>query len=113
MNIITTSKTLNGVELYRMTKNAGIRKMKEAVGTALHVSAWVIYNDTNNADETKEILSILDSDTGIVFATNSPTFIRAFREILDILSSCGEQLEYLQVIGGTSKAGRSYVTAAL
>lgn len=113
MTIKETSKQLSGVEMYRMTKNAGIRKMKEATGTALHVGAWVLYEDTNTEGNTREILSILDSDSDTVFATNSPTFIRAFREILEILTSCGEQLEYLQVIGGTSKAGRSFVTAAL
>ena len=99
--------------MYRMTKNAGIRKMKEAVGTALHVGTWVIYEDSNNEGTVREILSILDIDSDTVVATNSPTFIRAFREILSILTSCNEQLEYLQVIGGTSKSGRSFVTAAL
>ena len=112
MNIIKTSREMNSVERYRMTKNPSIQKMRDIVGVTIQVIDWVMYLDTNQKGEEHEILSIRDAG-GEVYATNSATFIRSFFEILDILSGAGEKLDTLVIVQGTSKAGRPFITCAL
>lgn len=113
MKIIAQSQEMNGKDLYRMTKNAAIQKMREAANSTLKVECWVRYEDEDSKGNVREIVSIREAGTGIVYATNSPTFIRAFVEILGILEGCGEKLDELEVIEGTSKGGRSFITCGL
>lgn len=112
MNILKKSAEMSAADLYRMTKNASIVQMKNAIGTVLNVTAWVIYEDTNQKGETNTITTIRDED-GTVYATSSPTFLRAFTEILEIYEGSGEQLTSLMVVPGTSKAGRQFITCAI
>lgn len=112
MRIIETSTTMTAVELYKMTKNPSILKMREIAGAVINVTAWCFYEDENQKGELQQILSIKDAG-GEVYATNSPTFIRSFREIIEILNAAGETLDKLEVIQGTSKNGRPFITCAL
>lgn len=113
MKILETSKpNMTAIEIYKMTKNPSIQKMRDICGASIQITDWVHYEDENQKGEVHAILSIRDAG-GEVYATNSPTFIRSFFEIRDILSSCGEPLEHLEIIQGTSKNGRPFVTCAL
>ena len=109
MNIIVANKELNKEEQYFLTKSQDVQKMKEAVGSVLELESWCIYTDHNADGEEVELFAMrtVDNET---FATNSMTFIRAFREILDIFEP--EEVIKLKVMDGVSKNGRTFVTCA-
>lgn len=109
MEIIATNKELTKEEKYFLTKAQDVQKMTEAVGQTLDLEAWAIYKDHNSDGEEVELFSMLTED-GDKFATNSQTFISAFREILDIFEP--EEIKRIKVMDGTSKNNRTYVTCA-
>lgn len=110
MTITKISKELNKKELYKMTMDAGIKKMKDYVGSSIDVYAYCIYTDFNSKDEKDvEVLSVMDTD-GSVFATNSATFKKDFLNIVTLMD--GEDFS-VGVTSGTSKAGREFITCTL
>ena len=109
MNIIAANKELSKEEIYFLTKAQDVQKMTDAVGSTFDVQAWAIYKDHNSDGEEVELFSMRTVD-GETFATNSPTFIRAFREILDIFDF--EEITRIKVMDGVSKNNRSFVTCA-
>lgn len=110
MTITKISKELNKKELYKMTMDAGIKKMKDYVGSSIDVYAYCIYTDFNSKDNKEvEVLSVMDTD-GSVFATNSATFKKDFLNIATLME--GEDFS-VGVISGTSKAGREFITCIL
>ena len=53
------------------------------------------------------VLSIMD-DQGVIYSTNSPTFIREFSDAYDVFGA--EDIHHVEIVGGKSKAGRNYIT---
>lgn len=104
MKIIESTADLSKRDLYELTLSPKIKKMGEAVGLVLQVSAYAIYEDQDT-----EILSIRGDDS-TVYATNSATATREFRRILDLME--GEVFN-VEIMKGTSKAGREFITLAL
>lgn len=113
MNIIMKSSELTVMEQYQLTKSPKIQRMREAEGQRLEVCKWCVYEDTDSRGEVKEILSIMTPE-GEVFATNSDTFKRDFKDITDMLHEAGMDgtVFTIEVITGTSKAGRTFYTCA-
>lgn len=109
MEFIATNKELTKEEKYFLTKAQDVQKMTEAVDQILDLSAWAIYKDTNADGKEVELFAMLTED-GDKFATNSATFIGAFREILDIFEPA--EVKRLKVMSGTSKNNRTYITCA-
>lgn len=109
MEILISNKDLTKEEKYFLTKAQDVQKMTEAVGQTLDLKAWAIYTDHNSDGEEVELFAMLTED-GDKFATNSSTFIAAFREILDIFEP--EEVKRLKVMDGVSKNNRTYVTCA-
>ena len=110
MEIIKTkSSELTKIEMYKMTHSPAIRKMKDVVGSNIDVIKFLMYKDMNARNEEVEILSIMDND-GTVYATNSASFKKEFELIEEIMD--GEPFS-IEVISGTSKAGRTFITCAL
>lgn len=109
MELITTNKELTKQEIYFLTKAQDVMKMKDAVDSTVEVAAWAIYKDTNAEGEEVELFSMRTVD-GETYATNSETFIRAFRDILDIFAP--EEITKLKIMSGTSKNNRQFVTCA-
>ena len=109
MQVLEQNKELTKEELYFLTKAQDVQKMAEAVDSVLTLTAWCIYLDHNSDGEEVELFSMRTED-GETFATNSPTFIKAFREILDIFSP--DEVKRLKVMNGTSKNNRTFVTCA-
>lgn len=107
MQVLEQNKELTKEELYFLTKAQDVQKMAEAVDSILDLTAWCIYLDHNSDGEEVELFSMRTTD-GETFATNSSTFIRAFREILDIFSP--EEVKRLKVMNGVSKNNRTFVT---
>ena len=109
MEILISNKDLTKEEKYFLTKAQDVQKMTEAVDQTLDLKAWAIYTDHNSDGEEVELFAMLTED-GDKFATNSSTFIAAFREILDIFEP--EEVKRLKVMSGVSKNNRTYVTCA-
>ena len=109
MDIITANKELTKQEIYFLTKAQDVMKMKDAVDSVVELSAWVIYIDVNADGEEVELFSMRTVD-GETYATNSATFIKAFRDILDVFTP--EEVTKLKIMSGTSKNNRQFVTCA-
>lgn len=109
MEIIITNKELTKQEIYFLTKAQDVMKMKDAVDSVVELSAWVIYTDVNADGEEVELFSMRTVD-GETYATNSSTFIKAFRDILDVFTP--EEVTKLKIMSGTSKNNRQFVTCA-
>ena len=109
MEFLATNKELTKEEKYFLTKAQDVQKMTEAVDQTLDLVAWAIYTDHNSDGEEVELFS-MRTDENETFATNSPTFIRAFREILDIFQP--EEVKRIKVMNGVSKNNRTFVTCA-
>ena len=109
MELIITNKELTKQEIYFLTKAQDVMKMKDAVDSTVELAAWAIYTDTNADGQEVELFSMRTVD-GETYATNSETFIRAFRDILDIFAP--EEITKLKIMSGTSKNNRQFVTCA-
>lgn len=109
MEILVTNKELTKQELYFLTKAQDTQKMTEAADQTMELSAWAIYKD-HNADGEEVELFAMRTVEGESYATNSQTFISAFRDILDIFPP--EEVTRLKVFSGTSKNNRTYITCA-
>ena len=89
----------------------GVKKISDVTGQVIEIAAWLKYADldhTSGEEEPKEqvILSLLSTD-GESFATNSPTFIGDFDKMISLFEG---DLQKVEVISGTSKNGRQFVT---
>ena len=109
MELIRTNKELSKKEIYFLTKAQDTQKMTEAADQTLELSAWAIYTD-HNADGEEVELFAMRTVEGETYATNSQTFISAFRDILDVFDA--EEITKLKVMTGTSKNNRTYITCA-
>lgn len=109
MQVVVANKELSKEELYFLTKAQDVQKMAEAADQTFNLVAWCIYLDHNADGEEVELFS-MRTDENETYATNSPTFIRAFREILDIFQP--EEVKKIKVMNGVSKNNRTFVTCA-
>lgn len=104
-----TSKELTKKEVYQMTMSPKIQKISDNKGVVIDVAVYCFYSDEKADGKRVDILSVMDAD-GSIYATNSPTFRDDFERICEIMD--GEDFS-IEVISGTSKAGREFVTCAL
>jgi hypothetical protein len=109
MELLKTNKELSKKEIYFLTKTQDAQKMTEAADQELELTSWAIYKD-HNADGEEVELFAMRTVEGETFATNSPTFISAFRDILDVFEP--EEITKIKVMTGTSKNNRTYITCA-
>lgn len=110
MHIIKTfPHELSNKKLYQLTMSPKTRNMKSAKGSVLAIEAFCKYEDTDNNGEIRTVLSVLTPD-GEIFATNSPTFHEDFDRMAELFGDSG--VTAIEVIGGTSKAGREFITCA-
>lgn len=110
MEIITkSSNELTMKQMYDLTKSPEIQKLSDNEGALVQVDAWALYKDTDKDGNTREILSILDSEVGAI-ATNSVTFIRDFMEITEMCLDCDAEVHHIKISSGMSKAGRKFYT---
>ena len=108
MNITEQSKELTPKETYLLTKAPNIRKFSDVVGKQIEVKAWCVYEENSKKQgEEDKVMTILSVTNGEeTFATNSPTFIESFFDIVSIFGEFGFKIN---VIEGTSKNGRKFI----
>ena len=111
MNIVTIyPETPSKKVTYALTMSPKMRNMKELKGSTLEVSAWCKYEDVDaKTGELRPILSIMSTE-GEVFGTNSATFIDDFEKMAQLFGPGG--VDAIEVVSGTSKAGREFITCA-
>lgn len=109
MEILNSNKELSKEEIYFLTKAQDVIKMTEAVDSTVDLTAWCIYTDKDAEGKDVELFA-MRTEEGESYATNSPTFIAAFRDILDVFDP--EEIKKLKIMSGTSKNNRQYITCA-
>ena len=109
MNILYKLNVKDHKDLYDLTKSPAIKKMSSIEGEMHGIDCAVIYEDIKHDGEIQKILSFRSKDTGDIFATNSPTFIRDFEDARDMLVEFNEEIHTIRVDGGTSRNGRRFI----
>ena len=112
MEIIETSRELSAKDKWKLTRDAGILKMSDFEGQTIQPITYCVYTDVNSEGQEQTLLSIMDSE-GKVYATNSETFRREFLDMVKVFTESKEPLESILIMGGTTNAGRHYITCAL
>lgn len=105
MQIVQKSENLTRKQIYDMTSSPAVQRMSNAVGQVLPVKGYVLYEEANKDGEVTRLLSVL-TENSEAYATNSSTFIRDF---MDCVNIAGEELNSIEVMQGTSKAGRPFI----
>lgn len=105
LEITTNDKVLT----YKLTKDASIQSMKDCVGAVIKVKDYALYEDVNKDGDQQTILSIMDTD-GTVRATNSATFQREFKDIMQIADG---DVATITVVSGMTKSNREFITCSL
>lgn len=110
MNIIAKSASVqSSFDLYNLTKAPNRHKLVDIKGQTVTLKSWALYEEENNKGEMVKILSIT-TDGGEGYATNSATFIRDFESAVDMFKEFGDEFHQIQVVPGTSKNGREYIS---
>ena len=108
-NIINKSRELTKQELYFLTMSPKADSVKNHIGERFDVSAWLLFEDADKkSGELHSVLSILTPENEVVSSV-SPTFQNDFMEMAELFNNDFS----FEVISGTSKAGREFVTCAL
>lgn len=110
MQIIKASENLTAKDIYTLTMNPNTEKMKDVKGQRIELGKWALYEDINKKTEEPQQILAVSTPEGEAFATNSPTFIDDFMNMLELFSSMGETVPAIVVSSGTSKAGREFIT---
>lgn len=103
---IIAANTEDRKELFRMTHAVKTGKVVDLAGQTITVDKWVLYTDDpdEEGNEPKEALTMV-LETGEIVGTISRTFIKEFRDIIDVL----EELPPILVETSTTKNGRTFV----
>lgn len=109
MTIISGTENLSKREIYKMTMDAGIKRMRDYVGSEMTPVKHLFYKDVDSKGNENEILSIMD-ENGEVFATNSKTFKDDFCKMLELF---GDEDFAITVISGVSKNDREFITCTI
>lgn len=111
MKTIYETPNLDKKTKYNMMKAPDMEKMSAHVGDVISVKCFLMRDDDIMIDEGvikhNFILSIMD-DQGVIYSTNSPTFIREFNAAYEVFGA--EDIHHVEIVGGRSKAGRNYIT---
>lgn len=99
--------------VYRLCKSASAQVQTLEPGVSLPVEKWAFYTDAtksrDGSEGEREVLSFTTPDGG-KFSTISPTFIRSFMEIVELME---DDPFAIIITGGTSKGGRKFVDCEL
>lgn len=98
-------------EIYMMTKSPQIQKMSDLAGRdeKITVNGFIRYTDTAG-DTPTDILSV-EIHTGEIFATNSPTFIKTFIDLVEMMQDL--PLDIVVIEKQAKSGSRKYILADL
>lgn len=105
---ITTASTDDKKILYKLTRDRNRSAMKKAP-SVVDVQHYAIYEDVNKATgEVVQLATVMD-DHGVLFTTNSATFIDDFAAIIEAFPD----VKRIGVERQTSKKNREFLTCSL
>lgn len=105
MEILKRSReSLDKKDLYFMITDKSVKKISENIGK-MKVIDYVLYEDVSR--QTGEIYKVLSikSDTG-VYASNSPTLIECFEQIVECF---GSDFTEIEIYKSKSNRGREFI----
>lgn len=106
MEILRKSReNMDKKDLYFLVTSPEIKKMRELSGSTVNLIDWVLFNSVDR--ETGELYKVISikTDSG-VYATNSPTMIEAFEQIVECF---GNEFNSINIFEGKSNKGRSFL----
>ena len=106
MNAVIYPENMSKKETYDLTRNPAIKRMSDAVGKTITVSALYMREEVMADGKIKEVVSI-KNENGEVYSTNSKVFISSLQKIINIGFP-----RKLEIISGTSRNGRTYIDVA-
>ena len=116
MKILEKSEDFTAKQVFEMTQDKNVLSVKDVpTGTIIHATGYVVFEDTDTDGNPTEILSIRGCDANgevTVWACQSKTFKRSFKEIVDINTDSGVHISDgidIQKLDEQSKVGRPYV----
>ena len=110
MNIKYTSREYTKADLYKAVKQA--INAKDYEKGRFTIDGYIEYEDTNSKGETVSLL-VLSTTDGEFIATQSETIKNDFKEILEIFDEDCTAITELEILSGTSKAGRKFYSLLL
>lgn len=119
--LIKASRELSPTEQYMHMLAQGAKKMADHKDETIEIKTWCLYESTEEKTdkksgevtrEVKEVLSIHTAD-GDTLGTISDTFKRDFFAMQDFFKAQGMDAPNIKIIGGTSKAGREFITCTI
>lgn len=106
MEILRKSREdMNKKDLYFLVTSPEIKKMRELSGSTVNLIDWVLFNSVDR--ETGGLYKVISikTDSG-VYATNSPTMIEGFEQIVECF---GNEFNAINIFEGKSNKGRSFL----
>lgn len=109
MNILNMSGALNVGKLYKLSKSPEIAKLSTVKGEEIEIANFLVYED-ENADGDVTTVASFETVQGELYATNSKTFVRDFRDILSMCVEAGAPMPTrIKVLPKVGKSGREYL----
>lgn len=109
MNILNMSGTLDVAQLYKLSKSPEIAKLSTVKGEEIEIANFLVYED-ENADGDVTTVASFETVQGKLYATNSKTFVRDFRDILSMCVEAGAPMPTrIKVLPKVGKSGREYL----
>lgn len=98
--------------IYNMLHSSQRLPLKQFDGDVMELDNYVLYQDVTAEREVITCVTLREPD-GTTWTTNGATFVRDFTTILEACEECGETLDKIAIVDGTSKKGRKYRTCEM
>lgn len=98
--------------IYNMLHSSKRLPLKDFDGDIMKLDNYVLYQDTTAEGKLITCVTLREPD-GTTWTTNGATFVRDFQTILEACEECGESLDQIMIVDGTSKKGRTYRTCEM
>lgn len=109
MKILNKSGELSMAQLYKLSKSPEIAKLSTVKGEEIEIANFLVYDD-ENADDDMITVASFETVQGELYATNSKTFVRDFRDILAMCVEAGAPMpKKIKVLPKVGKSGREYL----
>lgn len=109
MNILNKSGELTMAQLYKLSKSPEIAKLSTVKGEEIEIAAFLVYED-ESADGNVTTVASFETEQGELYASNSVTFVRDFRDILAMCAEADAPMpKKIKVLPKVGKSGREYL----
>lgn len=109
MNILNMSGALDVAQLYKLSKSPEIAKLATVKGEEIEIANFLVYED-ESADGNVTTVASFETVQGELYASNSKTFVRDFRDILEMCVEAGAPMpKKIKVLPKVGKSGREYL----